>query len=91
MTFGKASPPAFGPGKRGLDVTRLRNALRDCATWAPLSAIVVYQDRSASVATILDGVHRYFAAVAVGYPLIPCEPVTLTDVEQVYQYPDGHR
>jgi ParB-like nuclease domain len=81
--------PTIAPGGRGYKVERLRNILAAIAAGKPLPPVPIYLEPVDGRVILLDGAHRLAASAACGYPEIPCRPVTRSEAEEFYRYPDG--
>jgi hypothetical protein len=77
------------PGGRAVDPTRLRRVLSAIVAHEPLPALPVYREPTAVV--VLDGMHRYPAARALGLRALPCRELSLDDARDFYCYPEGQR
>jgi len=76
----------FGPRDRSLDATRLRRLLRGIHQGASLPPIIVFREPGARMATLLDGMHRWRASVALGFASIPATQPSREDAVRSYQY-----
>jgi hypothetical protein len=65
-------PPLRNPGTRFFDETRLREILRAFAADFPLPPIEVFASSVHPYRYRLhNGIHRFYASAAVGFPRIP--------------------
>ena len=81
--------PTIAPGVRGLERRRLERVIRDLSRGEPLSAIPLYREPGAALATVLDGVQRLAVLTALGFRAVWCRYVSRNDAELFYRYPKG--
>jgi hypothetical protein len=77
------------PTGRALDPVRLRRLLQAVAAGEPLPAVPVFREPNQAV--VLDGMHRFAVAAALGFASLPCVELTLEDARDFYLYPEGQR
>jgi ParB-like chromosome segregation protein Spo0J len=77
------------PAGRALDPARLRRILEAIAAREPLPAVPVFREPNQAV--VLDGMHRFAVATALGFASLPCIELTLEDARDFYRYPEGQR
>lgn len=77
------------PAHRGLAPDRLRRILLAVSTRKPLPAVPLFREPNCAI--VLDGMHRYAVAAAVGYSSLPCLSLPLEEARDIYLYPEGQR
>ena len=75
-----------GPADRKLNREALISILTAIRDDVPLPPVVVFREPGASTATLLDGVHRWRASLALGFSSIPCTQPSREDAELCYRY-----
>lgn len=70
------------------DVASILIGIRDGAAIPP---VVAFREPGADVATLLHGLHRCRASVAVGFRAVPAILVSREEATDVYGYPDAQR
>ncbi|MDY6946995.1 MAG: hypothetical protein SXG53_14865 [Pseudomonadota bacterium] len=87
--LGLIKPPLLSPETRSLDTERLRSVLTGIVNDSPLPPVVLCRTDGAAHSVLLDGSHRYFSSVAVGFMRVPAKWVTADDAELLYRYTPG--
>jgi hypothetical protein len=75
------------PIRRALDPVRLWRILQAVAAREPLPAVPVFREPNQVV--VLDGMHRFAVATALGFARLPCVELSLEDTQDFYRYPEG--
>ena len=75
------------PAGRSLDPERLCSILRTVAARHPLPAVPVF--RRTDAITVLDDMHRFAVASALGFTSLPCLERSFEDARDGFRYPDG--
>jgi hypothetical protein len=70
------------------DVASILIGIRDGAAISP---VVAFREPGAEVATLLHGMHRCRASLAVGFRAVPAILVSREEATDVYGYPDAQR
>lgn len=71
VPIGEVAAPRRSPGVEGLGRERTISVLRAIIEGTPLPPLEVHRSPDALRLVVRDGFHRYFASVALGYPLLP--------------------
>jgi hypothetical protein len=71
---------------RKLNPDALRSLLRGVRDGDNLPPVVVFREPGAVSAALLDGLHRYWVSVALGFSSIPAIQVSRKDAEAGYRY-----
>jgi hypothetical protein len=81
----------LGSPSRWLNRTDVASILIGIRDGAAISPVVAFREPGAEVATLLHGMHRCRASLAVGFRAVPAILVSREEATDVYGYPDAQR